>query len=244
MYPSTAFLVDADFFIRQVRYHEGPPKTEDPILVAGILRRHCIKHLYWKRAQHGRLYRIFVYDCPPLLKKAHYPRSRRAVDFAKSDVARFRMGFHDALRRMPNIALRLGYLDEGNAEWQLRDPKKLAGLWNGTLDPTTLTDADFVYYARQKAVDMKLGLDIASLAYKRLVQRIVLIAGDSDFVPAAKMARREGIEFVLDPMWKVIRPDLQEHVDVVRTTIPKKQPDAAGPTGPASGSESDALGGT
>ena len=51
---------------------------------------------------------------------------------------------------------------------------------------------------KQKGVDMRIGLDIASLANKKLVDQIVLIAGDSDFVPAAKHARREGIDFILD----------------------------------------------
>ena len=42
----------------------------------------------------------------------------------------------------------------------------------------------------------------------RQVNQIVLISGDADFVPAAKLARREGIDFILDPMWSTIRPDL------------------------------------
>ena len=33
---------------------------------------------------------------------------------------------------------------------------------------------------RQKGVDLKIGIDIASLAYKKLVDQIVLISGDSD----------------------------------------------------------------
>ena len=60
---------------------------------------------------------------------------------------------------------------------------------------------------------MKLGLDIASLAYKSLVERIVLVAGDGDFVPAAKLARREGIDFILDPMGHGVSGDLLEHID-------------------------------
>ena len=47
---------------------------------------------------------------------------------------------------------------------------------------------------------MRVGLDIASIATKRLATQIVLVAGDSDFVPAAKFARREGVDFILDPM--------------------------------------------
>lgn len=68
---------------------------------------------------------------------------------------------------------------------------------------------------------MRLGLDIASLAYKRQVNQIVLISGDADFVPAAKLARREGIDIVLDPMWATIRADLQEHIDGLRSVAAK-----------------------
>ena len=57
---------------------------------------------------------------------------------------------------------------------------------------------------RQKGVDMRIAIDIASLTLKKHVRTIVLVAGDSDFVPAAKMARREGVEFILDPLWQHI----------------------------------------
>ena len=68
---------------------------------------------------------------------------------------------------------------------------------------------------------MKIGLDIASLAQKKLVDQIILIAGDSDFVPAAKHARREGIDFILDPMWHTIKPSLNEHIDGLRSRTPR-----------------------
>jgi uncharacterized LabA/DUF88 family protein len=60
---------------------------------------------------------------------------------------------------------------------------------------------------------MRIGLDIAAMAFKRQIDQIGLVAGDSDFVPAAKLARREGIDFILDPMWATIRDDLHEHMD-------------------------------
>ena len=80
-----------------------------------------------------------------------------------------------------------------------------------------LNESDFKIHVEQKDVDMKIGLDIASLAYKRLVDQIILISGDSDFVPAAKLARREGIDFILDPLNTPIKPDLFEHIDGKRT---------------------------
>ena len=69
---------------------------------------------------------------------------------------------------------------------------------------------------------MRIGLDIASIATKRLATQVVLIAGDSDFVPAAKFARREGIDFILDPMWQKVRPELNEHVDGLRSCVSRK----------------------
>ena len=69
---------------------------------------------------------------------------------------------------------------------------------------------------------MRIGIDIASLAFKKQVDQIVLISGDSDFVPAAKQARREGIDFILDPMRSPIKEDLFEHIDGMRTKAPKK----------------------
>ena len=80
-----------------------------------------------------------------------------------------------------------------------------------------LTEADFDFNSRQKGVDMKIGVDIASLAYKKQVDQIILIAGDSDFVPAAKLARREGIDFILDPMGAHIKDDLFEHIDGLKS---------------------------
>ena len=60
---------------------------------------------------------------------------------------------------------------------------------------------------------MRIGIDITTLTLKRQVDTIILVTGDSDFVPAAKVARREGVEFLLDPMWHTVNDDLLEHVD-------------------------------
>lgn len=51
------------------------------------------------------------------------------------------------------------------------------------------------------------------LSYKHQVDQIILISGDSDFVSASKLARREGIDFILDPLGATIKPALFEHID-------------------------------
>jgi len=46
---------------------------------------------------------------------------------------------------------------------------------------------------RQKMIDVLMSLDIANMSYEKQVQHIILIAGDSDFVPAIKKAKDLGI---------------------------------------------------
>lgn len=60
------------------------------------------------------------------------------------------------------------------------------------------------------------------MAFKRRADQMVLISGDSDFVPAAKLARREGIDFILDPMWASIRAGLHEHIDGLQS-VPREE---------------------
>ena len=80
-----------------------------------------------------------------------------------------------------------------------------------------LTDDDFSPAFRQKGVDMRIGLDIASITLKRQANIIVLVSGDADFVPAAKLARREGVRFLLDPLWQDVPRELLEHIDGLRS---------------------------
>ncbi len=93
----------------------------------------------------------------------------------------------------------------------------------------SLSADDVVLGLRQKGVDMRMGLDISTLTLKKQVDTIILVTGDSDFVPAAKMARREGIEFLLDPMWQSVADELHEHVDgIVSVFKPLKEPSSVG----------------
>jgi len=112
----------------------------------------------------------------------------------------------------------MGELLESEIGYSLR-PESLKKLCRGDMQVQDLTDSDLALDITQKGVDMRIGLDIASLAQKRLIDQIVLIAGDTDFVPAAKHARREGIDFILDPMWQPIKPILYEHIDGIKTCV-------------------------
>ena len=209
-----AILVDGGFFIKRYRkcYKDG--STHDPKTVAKNMYTMVMNH-----ADKARLLRIFFYDCPPLDKKAHNPITSKSIDFGKSEQALFRTKFHEELRKLRKVALRLGYLKD-NGSW-LISPTKTKELLRGNIKLDNLDERDVKFDIRQKGVDIKIGLDIASLAYKSLVDRIILVSGDADFVPAAKLARREGIDFILDPMWKSIDNSLHEHIDGLRSACPK-----------------------
>ena len=73
----------------------------------------------------------------------------------------------------------------------------------------------FVPDVHQKGVDMRIGLDIASLTLKKHVEIIVLVTGDSDFVPAMKFARREGAQLFLVPLGSRVTDDVREHCDLM-----------------------------
>lgn len=207
----TAILIDGEFFLKRHHTIFGARK---PSVVASDLHKMCFEHI--KHESKGtcqrRLYRIFFYDCPPLLKKAHYPLTNNPIDFSKTKTALWRIEFHHELKKLRKLALRLGYLNERTTHWNIKQ-NKLKELFDRKLRFDQLTDSDLKYEAQQKGVDMRIGLDIASMVFKHQVDQIILVSGDSDFVPAAKLARREGIDFILDPLWAPIREDLHEHID-------------------------------
>lgn len=215
MLRNVAILVDGGFYLKgHARYFNLAKNAEE---TANDLTIHCLKHIDKKSE---RLYRIFFYDCAPLCKKIHHPISNKLIDLSKTDTAIFRHELHRQIKKKRNFALRLGFLDENNARWKIKAPDQEKQFIAGKIKQ--LEESDLVYHAQQKAVDMKLGLDIATLAYKKLVNKIVLISGDSDFVPVAKFARREGMEFILDAMHAKIKDNLQEHIDGLNTTLPTR----------------------
>jgi uncharacterized LabA/DUF88 family protein len=214
---STAILVDGEFFLRRYRFLRG---VASPPEVARSLHWMCRQHLKQDGDQ-KRLYRIFFYDCPPLSKKVHNPVSGKALDFSKTPLFRWRTELHQELCKRRKIALRLGYLNERMGRWTL-SAGAMKSLLNGRIEVADLTEREVQYDVKQMGVDMRIGLDIAAMAFKRQVDQIILVSGDSDFVPAAKLARREGVDFVLDPMWASIRADLHEHIDGLRSIFRRR----------------------
>ena len=102
------------------------------------------------------------------------------------------------MRTYPQVALRLGDLFFDGWKIDSKDSKKLK--------------LDF----KQKGVDVKIGLDIAWIAVRKTVDKIVLVAEDSDFISPMKSARRKGILVYLNTTdQKQIKIELKEHTDFI-----------------------------
>ena len=217
----TAILVDGGFYRKRARYLWGAKPAIDR---AKELHTYCYAHIQHASAYEERyLYRIFYYDCAPVGRKSVYhPLKKGNVDLDKSETFTWTNTFLEELKKRRKFALRLGELSNQMSYNLKPDVTKALLLGKKTL--ADLQESDFVFTAQQKGVDMKIGLDIASLSYKHQVDQIILIAGDSDFGPAAKLARREGIDFILDPMWADIKDNLFEHIDGLKSHWKKNTP--------------------
>ncbi|MBO2680160.1 NYN domain-containing protein [Shewanella algae] len=217
-----AVLVDASFFLKRLKFFKRSYFPSEPELtpkqVVQVLN-HCIKrHLNdGKTNTYQHLYRVFYYDSPPLDIKVHYPLANpgettcRVLDFSKQPETIHRNEILTEVKKQRKFALRLGTIKH-DKQWKLSD-RALNDVLKGTRKFEDLTNDDFYYSMRQKGVDIKLGVDITTIAQKKLVDKVVLLAGDSDFVPAAKLARTNGIDFVLDALRNNIDPSLHEHID-------------------------------
>ena len=202
------------------------------------------------------VYRIFYYDAPPFEGQAHHPLTQRQINFKTSDQAVFQNELFSLLRKQRNMALRLGTLSKLSG-WTVPHDRlnkllrtkplieamaatpvaadgtitisaeQVAELQKQALQWSALQDWMVSLDLRQKGVDMRIGLDIAAITLKKLASTVILIAGDADFVPAAKLARREGVQFILDPLWQSVSSDLFEHIDGLQTVLKRPAPKPA-----------------
>ena len=145
------------------------------------------------------LHRVYFYDAPPLTKTVHAPLQGGKVDLAEFLLAKNNQALHKALVRMGDLRFR---------GWQFKEKNipKDCDQWNVTAD-------DFQPVIQQKGVDMRIGLDIASLVLKKQVDMIAPVSGDSDFVPPIKFARREGVQIATVFLGHRVNQDLITHSD-------------------------------
>lgn len=201
----TALLLDGGFVKKKLQELNGGsfPDTKD---VVGL----CQSIMAKPRLANGELFRAYYYDAPPLSGRANNPVDGSTIDFSKTAVAIQNRQLIDSLELEPDFAVRRGHLIQSG--WKL-GRIALRKIRKGPPEP--IEPRDLVPDISQKGVDIRIGLDIASLALKRVVGNLVLVTGDSDFVPAMKLARKEGMKVYLETMGHGVHRDLKAHADLV-----------------------------
>lgn len=212
-----AILVDGGFYRVRARQRFGFSRRT-PEANADVLEAYCRRHGEAAAAKGRELYRVFYYDCPPVAAVVTHPITGERVDLSKSSTFSRNTAFLRSFSARRKVAIRRGKLGAGYVRYAIK-PKVQEALLSRRTTVDDLTADDVRLEIGQKGVDMRLGLDLVEMALKRLVDMVVLVSDDSDFVPAIKMARREGVDVILDPMGNHVSDDLLEHVDGVMSFV-------------------------
>lgn len=199
----TAVLMDLGFVLQKL-YKLLGNRHATAIEVRGFALQ-CI-------APDEELFRIYCYHCNPYDQQKIHPFTRAVVDFSATPQFAGMSRLIRELKVLDNIAFRAGELSFDGWAIKKRSADEIMATGRA------LVDTDFVPVLKQKLVDMKIGLDAAWLASKRIVDRVILVTADSDFIPAMKFARREGVQVVLVTLGHLlVKRELKEHADELRS---------------------------
>jgi uncharacterized LabA/DUF88 family protein len=147
-----------------------------------------------------------------------------------------RKDFLDYLAKLEGVDLRLGRLFANG--WKIRDLRELQNRLNAE-NKVWITSNDFLPNFVQKGVDAEIMWDVINLGQNKVVQSIVLLTSDSDFVPTIHRAKNLGLRVYLMPFGQRIAQDLFSAVDGLldpqldfpdqaKAFLPKKENEAGG----------------
>jgi uncharacterized LabA/DUF88 family protein len=208
----TAILIDGGWFCRILA--KLSPFAGKPAPTAGQV----VKNARLPLKPDETLYRIFFYDCPPFAGTVKNPITCKQTNYASSKYYASRTKFLHEIGQHDFVAMRLGELKMRG--WNFESTFKTAML--SATPPVPMPPLDVYPNLEQKGVDMRIGIDVASLSLKRIVERIILLSGDTDLIPAMKLARREGLQVYvveIDPSFPISK-QLIEDSDGLRKTTP------------------------
>jgi len=199
----TALLLDGGFVKKKLENSLGRfPTVQD---IVGM----CSTILQKPRLSGTILFRVYYYDAPPYEGRGRNPVSGAVLDFSATPQSAQNRALIDTLELQPDFAVRRGTIL--HTGWKL-GKYALKAL---SRNPRLVTARDFVPDMQQKGVDLRIGLDMATISLKRIVDIVVLVTGDSDMVPAMKFARREGLKVYLEALGHGVRRELKAHADFI-----------------------------
>lgn len=197
---NTAILIDGAFLRK--KFHAACKKD----ITAENIYKFANELLARFKISNNELHRIYYYDCAPCTAKSSLPVSNRAFLFEKTPQFTYGKQLLSEIKKLDFFAVREGTLQFSG--WKLK---------KNAYNKQPLTDENFVPELHQKGVDIKIGLDLAWISFNHIAERVVFVTGDSDFIPAIKTARRNGVFIYLATLNHMVRPELPDNCDVSLT---------------------------
>lgn len=159
-----------------------------------------------------KLFRILYYDCDPYVGTVRLPVSNGQKTFSSPS------NLLNDLAALELVAVRRGILKFrgwDRTSGSLKAAHTAAA--SGAIAPP-LTDNDFKARFEQKGVDLRIGLDMVTMANTGAVDLMIVITGDTDLIPAFKLVRSRGFQVagVNLPNSQIIH-ELRQHLDLFRT---------------------------
>jgi uncharacterized LabA/DUF88 family protein len=197
----TAVMIDGAFIRKKFRSAKKADITASNI--------QCIvRNIFTKVGVPCQNYRVYFYDCKPCSEQTSFPISHEAYNFETTPQHAKGTNLIKEIKMLPFFAVREGMLS-----------------FNGwTLKPccygrNPLADDCFTPNLKQKGVDIKIGLDVAWVSFNHIANNIIMITGDSDFIPVIKTARRNGVFVYLFTLGHNVKHELLENADVVQEVL-------------------------
>lgn len=205
MAEKVAILMDGGFVKKKLQTvnHRFPTVADVTTLVTTTMAKSELV------SASASIFRVYFYDAPPFEGTGTNPIDGTILNFSATLQARQNQALLQSLELQPNFAVRRGILMLTG--WKLGR----SAIQSLSAQQRPIQAKDLVPDMGQKGVDMRIGLDIAWLSLKRIVDSVVLVTGDSDFVPAMKFARREGLRVYLEALRHPVRLELKAHADIV-----------------------------
>ena len=199
-----AIILDGGFVIRK---HQDQLKRFPTVEDFEDVRKKIGNHPYLKESE---LYRVFMHHAEPCSEVITNPLDNSVKDLSKTEQFKNNTTLLHSLNLTPFYAVRLGTLSFTG--WKIGQ-KAMKRITKPSSKSKDVKARDLVPDIAQKGVDIKIALDMSFLATNKLVDKIVLVSGDSDMVPVLKMVRTSGVQVFLDSFGHGLKLELKYHVD-------------------------------
>lgn len=202
-----AVLMEGGFVREKLRGKKQGPAGEDLRALIDRIREHS-------RLVEETLFRVYFYDVHPAASRLVNPLDHSNWDLGGSQMYRANTRFLEEAGCLDYVSLRMGETVVDG--WKVGD-RASQGMRR---EKREMTGKDLLPNIKPRGMELRLGMDVASLACQNRVDTLVVVTASGHFLPALKMARSEGLQVWLAPLGHDLKNELRIHSDGVLDLTP------------------------